>query len=144
MQLGFSLPHGPQSSEGDPRCIFFTHDTDQATFIRNLSYYLDGRMVADGQQKDRQTWKSKQLFRSSLVNVLHKFRSYFSLEIQFPQSKVTLDNRQSEKLSGVSKINTKHRSKRSLLPYEIHISTKAKGRCQKISTLMMTIHLELS
>ena len=45
--------------EGDPRCIFFTHDTYQASFIsdilwyccRNWSYFLE-RRKADGRRKE--------------------------------------------------------------------------------------------
>ena len=37
MKLGFTSPHGTYDSQGDPKCMFFTLDTYQETFV---SYIL--------------------------------------------------------------------------------------------------------
>jgi len=42
MELGFSLPLGSQGlkwSEGDLECIFFTLNTNQATFVSDVLWY---------------------------------------------------------------------------------------------------------
>ena len=61
MYLGFASATAVWlGSEGDPKCIFFTHDTYQATFIsdvllyycRNKSKFLDTRK--DGRMEEEE------------------------------------------------------------------------------------------
>ena len=79
MYLGFaSAAAVPLGSEGDPGCIFFTHDTYQATFIsdillyycRNLSYFpdtrtADGRTERGGGRTDRRGSRNSYLDRGN-------------------------------------------------------------------------------
>ena len=69
-QLGFALQYGSQESKGDPKCVFFTLNTYQGTFISNIFIRLQElkNQKCDRCFKDKQTWWEIQI--NSTINLL--------------------------------------------------------------------------